>query len=76
MRISPTLLPSQMNGHAGSISPLRSRIVADVGAAWWLLWRPSPPVINASHCRLVAEFGYGRLPNVCPMAFTAELSWM
>ena len=29
---------------------------ADVGAAWWLLCRPSPPVTSASDCPFVAEF--------------------
>ena len=60
-----------MSGQAGSISPWRDENFADVGAAWWLLWRPSPDVSNASHWRFVAEFGCGLRPNVWVTAFTA-----
>ena len=38
----------------GSISNQRWASLADVGAAWWLLCRPSPAVTKASHCRLPA----------------------
>ncbi len=50
----PSLRNVAMNHHAGSISGRRSASFADVGAAWWLLCRPSPAVRNASHCRFVA----------------------
>ena len=39
-------------------SATRPRLIdrrAEVGAAWWLLCNPSPAVINASHCTLVAD---------------------
>src|SRR6266508_842937 len=65
---------SEMTGHAGSISPRANANFADVGAAWWLLWSPSPHVIKASHCKLVAPFACGRRPKVWVTAFTAALS--
>ena len=50
------------NHHPGSISPRCSAKRADVGAAWWLLCRPSPPVraratdrSSPSCVRLLAE---------------------
>ena len=48
----------------GSISNHRWASLADVGAAWWLLCRPSPAVTNASHCRLPAELSYGPAAEV------------
>ena len=62
---------SLMTYQPGSISNQRWASLADVGAAWWLLCRPSPAVMNASHCRLPAELSYGRRPKWWPMAFTA-----
>ena len=54
--MSSEMLPSFSGCHwtptthqPGSISPLARRKRADVGAAWWLLCRPSPAVRNASH---------------------------
>ncbi len=38
----------------GSISYQRCESFAEVGAAWWLLCRPSPAVRNANHWRFVA----------------------
>ncbi len=46
---------------------------AEVGAAWWLEWSPSPHVSKANHWLLVEIPGYLALPKRCPMALIAEL---
>ena len=43
-----TAASSQMTGHEGSNSERRALNLAERGCAWWLLWRLSPPVIQAS----------------------------
>ena len=58
--LSPGLIDLQVNGLGrwdvwnGDLAPL--------GAAWWLLCRPSPAVIQASHWLLVDAPSYGRVP--------------
>jgi hypothetical protein len=51
----PSRAMARIDRHEGSNSRRLIDSRADVGATWWLLCRPSPAVISASHCTLVAE---------------------
>src|SRR5207237_8688102 len=55
---------ARTSNQPGSNSARPNEKRAEVGAAWWLLCNPSPAVISASDCRLVAEFEYGCVPRV------------
>src|SRR2546430_17656117 len=57
----------------GSTSPRLMAKRAEVGAAWWLLCKPSPAVIHASHWLLREVVARGWLPQRWPTALTAAL---
>ena len=53
----------RMTGHEGSNSERRTLNFGERGWAWWLLWRLSPPVIQASRRQLDAVFSKFRPPR-------------
>ncbi len=51
----PSFLKKLITSHPWSNWRVVKENLAEVGAAWWFEWSPSPQVIKASHWLLVAK---------------------